>query len=385
MRQHAFTLLLVVVALHAQVANGQATAETSPNVSWSSMEQFFRPPDEFAGKFGEYRSVMRFDDGSMVERAEDWPRRRAEILKDWHGVLAPWPELLEKPRIKFGEQEHVENFTRHTVEIEVDRDRFAAGQYLLVPDGDGPFPAVVVPWYNAADSAGLTEKQRGRVDFGYQLARRGFVALCIGEIGPVRDPKVDENGIQPLSYLAYVAANCSNALANLPQVDAKRIGIIGHSFGGKWSMFASCLHERFTCAVWVDPGVVWNEQDANANYWEKWYLGYDLDQPPDKQRKPGIPNDENSRTGAYKRLVAAGHDLHELHALMAPRPFLVSGGAQDRPIHWTALNHTIEVNKLLGHTGRVAMTMRDGHSPTKESNAQVIAFLEHFLKAKPNP
>ena len=79
-------------------------------------------------------------------------------------------------------------------------------------------------------------------------------------------------------------------------------------------------------------------------------------------------------------LVAEGHDLHELHALMAPRSFLVSGGAQDRPEHWKALNHAIAVNELLGRTGRVAMTMRDGHTPTVESNAQVYAFLEHFLR-----
>ena len=147
-------------------------------------------------------------------------------------------------------------------------------------------------------------------------------------------------------------------------------------------MFASCLHERFACAVWVDPGIVWNEQDANANYWEKWYLGYDFDQTASEQRKPGIVTDENPRTGAYRRLVAEGRDMHELHALMAPRPFLVSGGAQDRPDHWTALNHSIRLNQFLGHSHRDAMTMRDGHTPTPTSNAQAFAFLETFLKPR---
>jgi pimeloyl-ACP methyl ester carboxylesterase len=245
-------------------------------------------------------------------------------------------------------------------------------QYLLVPDGAGPFPAVVVTWYTSEDSAGLTDKYRGVVDFGYQLARRGFVALCIANVGS------GEGGIQPLSYLAYAAANCRGALAGLGEVDAKRIGVVGHSFGGKWAMLASCLHEGFACAVWVDPGIVWNEPDPNANYWEPWYLG--LDKTLQQQRKPGVVTAANPRTGAYKRLVEAGRDLHELHALMAPRAFLVSGGAQDRPEHWVALNHAIAVNKLLGQDNRVAMTMRDGHKPT-ESNAQVYAFFEHFLKA----
>ncbi len=36
---------------------------------------------------------------------------------------------------------------------------------------------------------------------------------------------------------------------------------------------------------------------------------------------PGIPTEKNPRTGAYKKMIADGRDLHELHALMAPRPF----------------------------------------------------------------
>ena len=64
--------------------------------------------------------------------------------------------------------------------------------------------------------------------------------------------------------LAYVAANCHTALANTPNVDPAKIGIVGHSYGGKWSMFASCLYDKFACAVWSDPGIVFNEQNANG-------------------------------------------------------------------------------------------------------------------------
>jgi hypothetical protein len=68
---------------------------------------------------------------------------------------------------------------------------------------------------------------------------------------------------------------------------------------------------------------------------------------------------------------------------MAPRPFLVSGGSEDTPQRWQALNHVIAVNKLLGHSNRVAMTNRDGHSPTPESNEQIYLFFERFLKDAP--
>lgn len=103
--------------------------------------------------------------------------------------------------------------------------------------------------------------------------------------------------------------------------------------------------------------------------------------PAGRQRQRGIPSTANPGTGAYKEFVRKGHDLHELHALMAPRPFLVSGGAEDPPKRWKALNHTLAVNTLPGYTNRVAMTNRKSHSPTPESNDQIYAFLEHFLKS----
>src|SRR5581483_3733363 len=150
-----------------------------------------------------------------------------------------------------------------------------------------------------------------------------------------------------------------NALANLPYVDAKRVGIVGHSYGGKWAMFASCLFDKFACAAWSDPGIVFDEKRPNVNYWEPWYLGFE----PGRERKASIPTEANPRTGAYKRLAEGGHDLHELLALMAPRPFLVSGGAEDGPERWKALNHVVAVNRLLGYEDRVAMTNRKDHPP----------------------
>jgi hypothetical protein len=77
--------------------------------------------------------------------------------------------------------------------------------------------------------------------------------------------------------------------------------------------------------------------------------------------------------------VDGGHDLTELHALLAPRPFLVSGGSEDPPERWRALNHAVAVNRMLGMTHRVGMTNRPKHDPTDESNAVIVAFFEHFL------
>ena len=347
-----------------------------------AIESSFAPPPEFADDLGTYRSLLTFQDGTSVKTAAGWQRRRKEVLAAWQSMTGSWPALIEKPRVQYSEQKRRDNFTQHRIAVEIaPADQTVAG-YLLVPDGDGRFPAVLVVYYDAETGAGLGKELR---DFGYQLAKRGFVALSIGtpEFCSLKPPykplcKQSEESppLQPLSALAYVAANCHNAMANMPNVDAERIGIIGHSYGGKWAMFASCLYEQFACAVWSDPGIVFDESRANINYWEPWYLGYE----PDRQRQRGIPSSANPRTGAYKELLRKGHDLHELHAIMAPRPFLVSGGAEDPPKRWKALNHTLAVNTLLGHTNRAAMTNRKSHSPTLESNDQIYAFFEYFLK-----
>lgn len=360
----------VVPLLWVGVAAAQQ-ADARQKEAWQRIAPFFQPPTELAGDLGDYRSPLVFDDGRPVQTPEDWQRRRREVLRFWHKALGPWPPLIEKPAIEVVESRQRQDLMQKKVRLQAAPGLPLEG-YLLLPQGEGPGPAVLVVYYDAETGAGLNPKSRFR-DFGYQLARRGFVTLSIG--WPRDYTRGQSPSRQPLSCLAYIAANCYNALAALPEVDPERVGIVGHSFGGKWALFASCLYEKFACAVYSDPGIVFDEKRPNVNYWEPWYLGAEAG----RTRKPGVPSKANPRTGPYKMLVETGHELHELHALMAPRPFLVSGGAEDRPERWKALAHTIAVNRLLGYENRVAMTNRKGHSPTQESNEQLYLFFEHFL------
>ena len=91
--------------------------------------------------------------------------------------------------------------------------------FMLVPDGDGPFPAVLNLYYDAQTGIGKGTPLR---DHAWQLAKRGFVTLSIGKpntgvnlknkaqipsqglpyFGPVGKPL----NVQPLSALAYAAA-----------------------------------------------------------------------------------------------------------------------------------------------------------------------------------
>src|SRR5690606_27398666 len=117
--------------------------------------------------------------------------------------------------------------------------------YLLVPDGPAgqKLPAVITVFYEPETAIGEGKAER---DFARGLTKRGFVTLSIGTRKASKDrvyslyyPSMENATIQPLSALAYAAGNAWHALSKEASVDSSRIGIMGHSFGGKWAMFGS--------------------------------------------------------------------------------------------------------------------------------------------------
>jgi hypothetical protein len=344
----------------------------------SKFSPYFHPPAEFADQYGDYKSPLETATGDRVTSATDWQARRAELDNEWRRRLGGWPPLVERPAIERLESVDRGDHLEQRVRVQIAAGDYFVDGYLLIPRGEGPFPAVLVPFYEPLTSISRGDSGQGTHDYGLQLAKRGIVTLSIGGVSldSLMEGEEGDRPRQPLSLMAYAAANCHTALAQMQEVLPDRIGIVGLSFGGKWSMFASCLYDKFACAVWSDPGIVFNEENANVNYWEPWYLGYD----PRQERAPGVPSESNPRTGLYKQLVEQGEDLVSLHALMAPRPLLVSGGTEDPFQNWRALNHLIAINMVLGQSNRVAMTAREGHIPTPEALAIELAFLEYWLK-----
>ena len=325
------TILLTCVGLAAVFPTGSSQAEEAgapADEAWKVIAPFFAPPKEYANDLGEHKPVLEFYDGTPVKTAAGWARRREETRKKWHGIMGPWPPLIDKPTIEYVAKEKKQNYTQHTVKIKLAPKWDPWTSYLLIPDGAGPFPAAVVVYYYPEGALRFK-----RCDYARELARRGFVALSIGRAdydfiekrwaSMARQMPEHQRGthcywpdrqnphLAPLSFMAYAAANACNALASLKEVDPKRVGIVGHSYGGKWTMFGACLYEKFACGVWSDPGVtLFKPRHGGANYYSRGYLG----------TRP-----KGAAKSAYRQIRDGGHDLHELQALMAPRPFFVSG------------------------------------------------------------
>lgn len=365
-------------------ANAKNSFLLGDTALWKGIAPYFTPPDSLKGQLGDFRSPLQFYDGTKVKTKDDWQRRRTEILEQWQDLLGNWPPLLEQQKLIIDSTIHQDGYVQHHVRFKWMPNEWTDG-YLLIPDGGGnrKHAAVITVFYEPETAVGIGGKPQR--DFARQLVKRGFVTLSLGtrEASKRREyslyyPSIEHAEVQPLSMLAYAAANAWHVLAKVPEVDSTRIGITGHSFGGKWAMFASCLFDKFACAAWSDPGVVFDDtKGSGVNYWEPWYLGYYPTPWENVWRKTG---DLENAKGAYPKLVRGGYDLHELHALMAPRPFLVSGGSSDGVERWVPLNHAIQVNRFLGFENRVAMTNREKHDPNVQSNTVLGDFFEYFLK-----
>ncbi|WP_293934705.1 prolyl oligopeptidase family serine peptidase [Sphingobacterium sp. UBA6645] len=348
---------------------------------WAEISPYFQAPAAFENQYGDYTSVLIDEGGNEIQSKSAWLKQREKIKAKWMDQMGQWPSFLEDQKLQFLDTTVREGYTEYVVAFDWLPNRETQG-YLLVPHTKGKKAAVLTVFYEPETAIGRGKAER---DFALQLCKQGFVTLSIGTTETTNNktyslyyPSIDNAQIQPLSALAYAAANAWYVLANYKEVDSNRIGIMGHSYGGKWAMFGSCLFDKFACAVWSDPGIVFDEtKGSGVNYWEPWYLGY---YPPPWQNAWRQTGMIDGAKGLYPKLMISKQDLHELHALMAPRPFLVSGGSSDPIERWIPLNHTIKLNKLLGYENRVAMTNRPEHSPNAESNRQANLFFEYFLK-----
>src|SRR5262245_66478589 len=111
--------------------------------------------------------------------------------------MGPCQDQVAKPTVESLDEARDDGFTRRHVRIQIAPDRTTDDAYLLVPDGRGPFPAVVVVFYDAKTGIGQgTGKLR---DYALQLARRGFVTLSLGSAPEAHYPSKVTCQLQPRS------------------------------------------------------------------------------------------------------------------------------------------------------------------------------------------
>jgi dienelactone hydrolase len=248
-------------------------------------------------------------------------RNRLMALLDFCVPSAPPLEILDS-RTRDGYSERLVSY------VSPDRENIPA--FLLVPTGDGPFPAVVAyhqhrrEWhFGKSEVAGLVGDQLQA--FGPALARRGLIVLAPDAVcfedrrrtGPGTEPRGERDSLQHynemsnrllhggtlMTTVVNDAAAAVSVLLAMEVVDAERVGVLGHSYGGTTALFHTALDARvrFACA-----------SGAACTYRRRIADGTPIDF---SQVIPGI-------------LPIA--DLDDIVALIAPRPALLVSATDDR-------------------------------------------------------
>ena len=227
------------------------------------------------------------------------------------------------------------------------------------PEDDGPKPLVIVPFYDVDSSMGLEAGGRNFSSspvlwYARLAAQKGFLAVAVRWYGESYGERYDEAvanlaarhpGVTGLGKWVWDARRLLDYLVTLPDVDKARIGMIGHSLGGKMTMYAAAMDERIRAAVVSDPGIPL----ASTNYQDYWYLGDKL------------------------KVLPPGTDHHELIRLIAPRSFLLIAGEADTELSWSYLESARPAFPDPNALGWIHH--KTGHRPTPESISQALRWM----------
>ena len=189
-----------------------------------------------------------------VRNKQDWSKLRDHVLAGMREVMGPLPESPQgRPEVAILEESPFAEFIRKKL-------TFASGDgdlvpaYLFLPrKAKGKKPAVLclhqTTAIGKAEPAGLGGKPN--LHYALELAERGFVTLAPDYPG-YGDYKIDAYAMGYVSATMKGIRNHRRAvdlLVSMPEVDRRRIGVIGHSLGGHNSLFVAAFDPRVAAVI----------------------------------------------------------------------------------------------------------------------------------------
>jgi dienelactone hydrolase len=310
--------------------------------------------------------LLQTSDGKPITSRRDWKKERAQIREAWLKVLGPFPGTKCQLKMEVLQTEELPTFTRQYIKYQVDEGTYTDG-YLLVPrQHKGKLPAIVV-FHSTVKSqaklvAGIDESVPEKSQ-GVQLVQRGYVVLCprnfifnegadyAGNAARLKKQHPDATG---MGKMVWDGIRAVDLLQSLPYVNKDKIGVIGHSLGGKEALYSAAFDERIKAAVSSEGGIGLKFSNWDAD----WYLG-----PQIKQPDFGLEN-------------------HQLLALIAPRAFLLlAGDSADNEKSWAFISAAQPVYKLLDAPENIGWFDHHlGHRYPPQAREVAEEFLDAHLK-----
>ena len=293
---------------------------------------------------------------------------KESIQNNWMRVLGRPPLPKREMEVKLVNTFTEPAWTARLMELKLQDE--APWRSLLVLPAHNPkkrLPVLIIPYYDVDTPAG--KNMGGRIAtpsgvraFAHLAAQFGMASMVVtwngendgpGYLEVVADLAERYPGVTGLGYWIWQSQQIANWLSAQPEIDPSRIGIIGHSLGGKMALYASAFEPRIRAVVTSEPGIALEL----SNYGDPWYFG--------------------ERLG----MLPAGADQHELLELIAPRPFLlIAGESSDGEKSLPTLRKAAPAYAALGSPDALCyLNHRSGHSPTPAAIVTAIAWLHDKL------
>lgn len=315
---------------------------------------------------------------------DEWRVRRREILDGFEEVAGSldWPDvrLPLEPRV-LSEERLAAGIVRRKVAYQADESDPRAkpvSAWLLLPamkPGEER-PAVIV--FHSTQPAGK-DQPAGLADeadkhIALHLARRGYVTIApdypsFGEYEFDFKESWYKSGV-----MKAVADNIRtiDLLCQQPEVDAERIGAIGHSLGGHTAIFTALYEPRIKAVV----------SNCGFTRFHRYYGGNLTGWTSDRYF-PRIATEYGKDPGRVP------FDFPGLIAALAPRPFLASSPLHDDNFDVTGVRETIAaarpVYELLGAGDKLRANYPDcDHSFPPEVRKVAYEFLDEQLGHTPS-
>lgn len=271
--------------------------------------------------------------------------------------------------------------------------------YLLVPEGEGPFPAIVLlhdhgahfsigkekmvrPFYVAPEVMEDADQWASQCYDGQYvgdyLARHGYVVLAVdalfwGERGRKEGTSYDAQQALASNFLQMGASwgafinvddmRSAEFLASLPFVDKERVGSLGFSMGAYRSWMLAAL----TDVVRASASICWMNTTEHLMT---------------------LINNQNKGGSAYAMLIPALRrylDYPHVASIACPKPTLFFNGTRDKlfPIEGVrdAYREMEAVWKSQGASDRLVTKLWDEkHFFNKEMQKETLEFFDRWLK-----
>lgn len=205
------------------------------------------------------QAMLKFATHQLPDNLEEWQSMREELREKiiYHSGLKTYPDLPLD--IRETGSITLDGYTVKNIYFQTLPGVYATAN-LYIPEGQGPFPAVVSMHGHWREGKMAESVQ----SLGHSLAKNGYVTLVIDAFGAGERTTVHGDfeyhganlGASLMnigeSLLGVQVADNMRAvdlLISLPYVDAENIGATGASGGGNQTMWFAALDERVKAAV----------------------------------------------------------------------------------------------------------------------------------------